>query len=1200
MALKVGDVYTALGLRVDDASFERGERRLGQLKSTAQKPIAATAGVKVDERGFRQLNQHVDRAEKGTKRLGSGMTAAAGASLRFGAAATGIAGVGIVLSKAGGYAIGFQKTMSEVAAVTGANKKQLDQLANAAVNLGTKTGLGAGKAAQAIAELAKGGLTTDQIIRGGLAGAMSLAAAGGLELADAATATANALNLFGLDGSKATHVADAFATAANATTADVADFALALSQGGGAAKAAGLSFDQTTVALEALAANGVKGSDAGTSLKSALTQIASPTKQSAETMKQLNLQFFDSHGKMKNLADVSAMLRDRLGGMTKQQRLQAISTVAGTDGMRALLALYDSGPKRIEGFSRGLEKHGTAAEVARKKQDNFAGGMNKLRAVFEAISVQIGRAILPALGRFAASFATLIDNIRTGSGSVGRAIDSIKRVFSETFGGQSGIGKDLRTIIRQLSTFVSFIAEKVAAPIARRILPGIVQAFRGFAQIIKGVVQVIAGVLTLDFRKAWTGVKNIFSGGVKNVLGQIRAMTAPARAAAAAVGKAIGGAFSSAWNGIKSAATGFVNAIIGVLNKIPGVNIGKVGGGGQQPGGTGKGGAGLTTPGTGLGSLPRAATSGVDALASGGKVTAPVAIMGEEAPTHPEWVIPTNPAYRQRAVSLWMLAARELGIPGFALGGVFDKVGDVAGGAVSGVKKAASAVGGFVAGGAKALIGKLPGIPGGLAGRVLGGTFRMVKNKAIDYIKDKVSSIIPGGGAKGTPGGGGLGTFDGIPVANWIIPILNWARSHGWGGHITSGYRTHAHNVAQGRFYHSNHEDTAYPGGAVDVGGFGAKAEGQALAAVLAGYNGPRRLVWGGPTINDWGHFSASGHRRGGVLGALGGPLGGELLAGGLRAFRKGGKTKGFGKSQLATQGARSYIRSMSPIFRDENRDYDRAKTFVDDQNTHYGITERRYDLTDEELVDDNGNVNTKAIETRARELQGLIDIRNAIVRALKRAAAAARRAIRSYTDTLRALRASLAAAKGKERPGIRGMISTYEGRLSEWRDRLKEITGDLIPNAQLDAAYLVKEKAGIMGTKGTPAEDVSTSTGDAFDAGTIDTSSSDETADSGGGEPVQLPPTAEQIAEAAAAQISAFNSARADLFSSFGRNYAPAGLNPFAGEIGQAAGLKYYGAGGSGDPGPKVEQHVHVTLADANDTHTFTKGSLFELQAAI
>ncbi len=121
-------------------------------------------------------------------------------------------------------------------------------------------------------------------------------------------------------------------------------------------------------------------------------------------------------------------------------------------------------------------------------------------------------------------------------------------------------------------------------------------------------------------------------------------------------------------------------------------------------------------------------------------------------------------------------------------------------------------------------------------------------------------------------GKGGTTTMDGKPVANWIVPILRWAKGHGWSGSVSSGYRTPAQQMSAAKHYGlqhygpagplgSNHVKTAYPGGAVDVSGA------SQLNSVLGGYRRKPTLKWAGPTIGDWVHFSANGHRRGGRVG---------------------------------------------------------------------------------------------------------------------------------------------------------------------------------------------------------------------------------------------------------------------------------------------------------------------------------------------
>lgn len=327
----------------------------------------------------------------------------------------------------------LQKALSEVQAVTRAGPAAMGRYKQAAIELGTSTGVGAATAASALAELAKGGLSVDDTLTA-LKGTIALAQAGGMDLSTAATTVAQSLNLFNMKGSEATRVADSFANAANATTADVDFFAQGMAQGGAAAKAAGLNFDQTTVALEMMAANGFKsGSDAGTSLKTTLTQIAHPTKQAREEMKKLGLDFFGANGQIKSVGQISAMLGDKLGGLTKKQRLAAAATIAGTDGMRALLALYDQGPGKAAKFAKANEQSGTAARTAADKTNNLEGNLQKLKAQIDALAISAGDTLVPAFTKAAKAATKFFDDYRKHkSGTTGGDTHSI---FEDMIGG---------------------------------------------------------------------------------------------------------------------------------------------------------------------------------------------------------------------------------------------------------------------------------------------------------------------------------------------------------------------------------------------------------------------------------------------------------------------------------------------------------------------------------------------------------------------------------------------------------------------------------------------------------------------------------------------------------------------------------------------------------------------------------------------
>lgn len=389
MALDAGSVYATLGGRFSPAGFQA----FGSAMVRARTQM---------EDGEKRMKTSAQRTSASLHALGHAAKVGAGA---------GILGLTAVLASSVKSAADFEAQLSSLQSVSSATGRQMQQLRKSAMDAGAATKYSALDAAKAQTELAKGGLSVTKILGGGLKGALALAAAGEMDLADAASTTANALNLFNLNGSQAGHVADALATAANTTTADVSDFAIALTQGGAAAKAAGFSFNETVTYLEALANAGVKGSDAGTSMKAALTQIANPTKQAAGLMADLNLQFFDAQGKIKPLPAIAANLDRAFGGLTKQQRLQAAATIAGTDGMRGLLALYDSSPAQLRKWQDGLSKSGTAAEVAAKKQDNLKGRIENLKGSLETAGIALGTRLLPYLTQGAEKATDFINRL---------------------------------------------------------------------------------------------------------------------------------------------------------------------------------------------------------------------------------------------------------------------------------------------------------------------------------------------------------------------------------------------------------------------------------------------------------------------------------------------------------------------------------------------------------------------------------------------------------------------------------------------------------------------------------------------------------------------------------------------------------------------------------------------------------------------
>ena len=914
---------------------------------------------------------------------------------------------------------------------------------------------------------------------------------------------------------------------------------------------------------------------------------------------------------------------------------------------------------------------------------NFANGMTEGTGTggrFVSIMRNVGSAISGAFagavkigGRVLDGFRQIIDDNRDKLRSIGRTIGDLAKswgralgqigsAFKDVFGGDSGMGRDIRNVVSKLLT-IADAALKVFNAIVKRVLPGIGDAFRGFAQMVRGVVRIVSGILSGDFGKAWDGVKDIFSGAFKAILGLFKAATKPIRDAVGGLGRAIGGAFSSVWNGILGTAEGFVNKIIDVINIIPGVNIKHVGKQGVADKTLSDAKAGKRTS-----NIPD------QKLAMGGKVVAPIAIMGEEAPEHPEWVIPTNPAYRKRAVGLWMMAAKELGIPGFLDGGKLisgaGKLAKKAGGevldhainVVPGIGPARSALG-F----ANEIIDKLPGNPGGY----LRGTWDWTLDKAKDFIKDKAkgafdkakNALSSAAGAVGglfSGGGGGL-----VPQ---VVRALAWARSHGWKGQVNSGYRSPAAQMAAAvRFAAQLGKplSAVYPNGplasshvkgqAVDVtdpGGFAAAMRGAPADSYI--FNA---IPW------DPVHFSVTGHRRGGLLGMIGG-LGGELLASGTLAFKKGGKNKKKAPAPILSK------KENSGIKRSVQRGERGISGFEGDIQTlerEYDQMDREFGLSDEvwlvENEDGSVTLDTNAQKARSDELQALIDKRSAVRQKIVDYRAAIQTLRASLKTQIAKLKKALGKAKGKarqkERGGYRDAIGEYTTRRNELQATYEDLGFDR-KDSDLDLLELRGEKAELGGAQGSAApaaepeapkapelgdflvggeaasiDSLTRETAlDEIGAGTLEGGVDDNNAQMSsilrgvlerikssapteivtalaqqiaGLAPKDQPTTTSQgndIAAAVVTALASFNSSRADLFRQFGANFSTVDrmMNPSAAE--QAAGLRQFGGGQSGTDGGTrpasggVVQHLYFPQAPP-DPHTFTQQALYELQAA-
>lgn len=315
------------------------------------------------------------------------------------------AGIGVAVAK---FAE-FDQAMSFVAATGDDARENLDSLRQAALDAGAATVFSASEAANAIEEMAKAGLSARDILSGGLTGALDLAAAGGLEVADAAGIAATALKIFNLEGSDMSHVADLLAAGAGKAMGDVSDLSAALAQGGQVAAATGLSIEETTAALASFASQGLLGSDAGTSFKTMLQRLTPQSDEARRKMEELGVSAYDSSGNFIGLAEFAGNLQDALADLTPEQRNAALSVMFGSDAVRAANVIYQEGEAGIRDWITAVDDQGYAAETAATRLDNLVGDWEAFTGALDTAFISMGEGANGPLRWFIQSLTELVD-----------------------------------------------------------------------------------------------------------------------------------------------------------------------------------------------------------------------------------------------------------------------------------------------------------------------------------------------------------------------------------------------------------------------------------------------------------------------------------------------------------------------------------------------------------------------------------------------------------------------------------------------------------------------------------------------------------------------------------------------------------------------------------------------------------------------
>ena len=475
-------------------AYNRSQQAEGATSQSTQRYAEqlhrATTELNRFETELQQANRHLDEQSNRMMNTGRHLETMGNnlqnAGMQIGLVFGGMAyAMGRGLKSAVEESMNFEQQMANVKAVSGATGAEMESLSKLAVKYGEDTKYSSVEAGKGIEELIKAGVSLTDIINGGLEGALNLASAGELELADAAEIASTALNAFKADNLSVSEAADLLAGAANASATSVGEMKFGLSMVSAVAAGVGLSFKDTSTALALFAQNGLKGSDAGTSLKTMLANLIPKSNEAYDLFSELGLisidtgkamqflgekgiqpasksfkdvtgaletyaakqagvkvgsekaekafqkltfstgimhnAFFDTNGNLKEMSDIAEVVQMAMQGLTAEQRQSYMYTLFGSDAIRAANILYKEGADGVKNMYTEMSKV-TALETAQTKMNTMKGRIEELSGAFDTMKKTIGDALMPVVSTMVSGLQFLVDGFNNLSPSVQKFI----------------------------------------------------------------------------------------------------------------------------------------------------------------------------------------------------------------------------------------------------------------------------------------------------------------------------------------------------------------------------------------------------------------------------------------------------------------------------------------------------------------------------------------------------------------------------------------------------------------------------------------------------------------------------------------------------------------------------------------------------------------------------------------------------------
>lgn len=547
------------------AKIEAQEQRLQTLGSELSAAGVNTANLSAENE---RLAKTYDKVKKSQEELAKVNTALEQNNTSISKTKTQLAGV-IGTAAALGAAIyagpvkksrELEAQMSTVKAISNATTEDMTRLTDMAKHMGATTQFTAVEAGKALEYMAMAGWKTDQML-GGLPGIMNLAAASGEDLGQVSDIVTDALTAFNMTADQSGRFADVLAQASSNANTNVSMMGATFQKVAPVAGTLGYSVEDMSLGIGLMANASVKAETAGTSLKTALANMAKPTKQMKAYMDKYGISLTNADGSMKTFREVIDNLRSGLGGLSKTEKTAAATAIFGKESFAGMLAIVNASDADFKKVSDAVNNAAGAAErMAAIKLDNLEGDVTLLKSATDGLQTAIGDALLPTF--------------RAGTQQLTKFVSNLTEFINAN-------PELVRTIVKVTAGLLAFKAAALTAKLGFLELKGGVLTIQKVMALFKGKTA-LAGVEAVGFAGKVKGVaKSVIgyfggigsaAGGVGRAFGQMFSGT-KIGGAFSKIGGAAGGVFSKLFSGMGGVATRAFTGVAGTITNI----LGKVG-----------------------------------------------------------------------------------------------------------------------------------------------------------------------------------------------------------------------------------------------------------------------------------------------------------------------------------------------------------------------------------------------------------------------------------------------------------------------------------------------------------------------------------------------------------------------------------------------------------------------------------------------